>query len=89
MKNQIEEKVRKFGKVEKELFVEIVQKLKQRKVDMVEEAFKDMEKLSDLDREELFNAVKMIEGLRGNESLLTQRVKKEILNRTLLRTLDL
>lgn len=67
----------------------MVQTFKAENCDMVEESFEDIEKLSELDRVELFNAVQKIEDLKGEKCLLTQKIRKEILNTTLIRRLDL
>lgn len=89
MKNQIEEKVEKFNRLEKELVVEIIQALKAMNCNMLKESLNDINKLNNLQKEELLNAIKIIESLKERGEILTKELRKEILNRTLLRTLDL
>lgn len=83
------EKVNRFDKFEKEFFVEIVQALKSRECDMIKESYKDLEMLNELNIQEILNAIEDIEALKKGGKYLTPNEKNEILNTTLLKTLDL
>lgn len=86
---EIKTRVNKFTSVEKDFFVETVQSLRNRELYGVEQSFKDIETLNDLFLEEILNAVKEVELLNEEGKKNSIRKKNEILNKVLIRTLDL
>lgn len=86
---EMRKKVSKFDEIQKNFFIEIVQSLRNRDLRSLEQQFKDIEELNDLCIEEILNAVKELEILNKEGKSFTIKEKNAILNRVLIRTLDL
>ena len=89
MKKEIRETVLKLENVDRELFVKAVQYLKARNCNMVEKSFEDLQNLSDLELEEVLALVSILLQKSQNGEIVDKEQRKEILNRTLIRTLYL
>lgn len=86
---ELKEKVNRLNDLEKEFFIEIVQKVKYRNTDMLNESFKDMERFNDSERKRISNAIEEIQILKQEGYSLTVDKKRKILNKVLLQSLDL
>lgn len=86
---ELKEKVNRLNDLEKEFFIEIVQKIKYRNTDMLKESFKDMERFNDSEIKGISNAIEEIQILKQEGDSLTVNKKSEILNKVLLKSLDL
>lgn len=88
MKKEIRETVLKLEKIDRALFVEAVQHLKARNCNMVEKSFEDLQNLSNLELEEVLDLVSILLKKSQNGEIVDKEQRKEILNRTLIRTLN-
>ncbi len=86
---ELKAKVNRLNDLEKEFFIEIVQKIKYRNADMLKESFKDMERFNDSEIKGISNAIEEIQILKQEGDSLTVNKKSEILNKVLLKSLDL
>lgn len=86
---ELKAKVNRLNDLEKEFFIEIVQKIKYRNTDMLKESFKDMERFNDSEIKGISNAIEEIQILKQEGDILTVNKKSEILNKVLLQSLDL
>lgn len=86
---ELKSKVNRLNDLEKEFFIEIVQKIKYRNNNMLKESFKDMERFNDSEIKGISNAIEEIQILKQEGESLTVNKKSEILNKVLLRSLDL
>ena len=86
---ELKAKVNRLNDLEKEFFIEIVQKIKYRNTDMLNESFKDMERFNDSEIKGISNAIEEIQILKQEGDSLTVNKKSEILNKVLLKSLDL
>ncbi|CUO75157.1 MULTISPECIES: hypothetical protein [Clostridium] len=86
---ELKAKVNRLNDLEKEFFIEIVQKIKYRNTDMLKESFKDMERFNDSEIKGISNAIEEIQILKQEGDSLTVNKKSEILNKVLLKSLDL
>ena len=81
---ELKAKVNRLNDLEKEFFIEIVQKIKYRNTDMLKESFKDMERFNDSEIKGISNAIEEIQILKQEGDSLTVNKKSEILNKVLL-----
>ncbi|WP_449389573.1 hypothetical protein [Clostridium sp. ETTB3] len=86
---ELKAKVNRLNDLEKKFFIEIVQKIKYRNTDMLKESFKDMERFNDSEIKGISNAIEEIQILKQEGDSLTVNKKSEILNKVLLKSLDL
>lgn len=86
---ELKAKVNRLNDLEKEFFIEIVQKIKYRNTDMLNESFKDMERFNDSEIKGISNAIEEIQILKQEGNGLTVHKKSEILNKVLIQSLDL
>ena len=86
---EISKRVNKFDVVQKNFFIEIVQRLRNRELRSLEQQYKDIEELNDLCIEEILNAVKELEKLNKEGKNFTIKEKNEIFNKVLIRTFEL
>lgn len=86
---ELKAKVNRLNDLEKEFFIEIVQKIKYRNTDMINESFKDMEKFNDSEIKGISNAIEEMQILKQEGNSLTLNKTREILNKVLLKSLDL
>ena len=86
---ELKENVNRLNDLEKEFFIEIVQKIKYRNTDMLNESFKDMERFNELEMKGISNAIEKMQILKQEGYSLTVNKKSEILNEILLQSLDL
>ena len=86
---ELKAKVNRLNDLEKEFFIEIVQKIKYRNTDMLKESFKDMERFNDSEIKGISNAIEEIQILKQEGDSLTVNKKSEILNKVILQSLDL
>ena len=86
---ELKEKVNQLNDFEKELFIEIVQKIKYRNTDMLNESFKDIERFNESEIKGISNAIEKMQILKQEGYSLTVNKKSEILNEILLQSLDL
>ena len=86
---ELKAKVNRLNDLEKEFFIEIVQKIKYRNTDILKESCKDMERFNDSEIKGISNAIEEIQILKQEGDSLTVNKKSEILNKVLLKSLDL
>lgn len=86
---ELKAKVNRLNDLEKEFFIEIVQKIKYRNTDMLKESFKEMERFNDSEIKGISNAIEEIQILKQEGNGLTVHKKSEILNKVLIQSLDL
>ncbi|WP_196048828.1 hypothetical protein [Clostridium saudiense] len=86
---ELKAKVNRLNDLEKEFFIEIVQKIKYRNTDMLNESFKDMERFNESEIKGISNAIEKMQILKQEGYSLTVNKKSEILNEILLQSLDL
>ncbi|MGG7058328.1 hypothetical protein ACQPUZ_08520 [Clostridium tertium] len=86
---EISKRVNKFDVVQKNFFIEIVQRLRNRDLRRLEQQYKDIEQLNDLCKQEILNAVKELEKLNKEGKSFTIKEKNEIFNKVLIRTFEL
>ena len=86
---EISKRVNKFDVVQKNFFIEIVQRLRNRELRSLEQQYKDIEELNDLCKPEILNAVKELEKLNKEGKNFTIKEKNEIFNKVLIRTFEL
>ncbi|MDU3521592.1 hypothetical protein [Clostridium saudiense] len=86
---EISKRVNKFDVVQKNFFIEIVQRLRNRELRSLEQQYKDIEELNDLCKLEILNAVKELEKLNKEGKNFTIKEKNEIFNKVLIRTFEL
>lgn len=86
---ELKAKVNRLNDLEKKFFIEIVQKIKYRNTDMLKESFKDMERFNDSEIKGISNAIEEIQILKQEGDSLTVNKKSKILNKVLLKSLDL
>ena len=86
---EISKRVNKFDVVQKNFFIEIVQRLRNRELRSLEQQYKDIEELNDLCKLEILNAVKELEKLNKEGKNFTIKEKNEIFNKVLIRTFKL
>ena len=86
---EISKRVNKFDVVQKNFFIEIVQRLRNRELRSLEQQYKDIEELNDLCKLEILNAVKELEKLNKEGKNFTIKEKHELFNNVLIRTFEL
>ena len=86
---ELKAKVNRLNDLEKEFFIEIVQKIKYRNTDMLNESFKDIERFNESEIKGISNAIEKMQILKQEGYSLTVNKKSEILNKVLLKSLDL
>ena len=86
---ELKAKVNRLNDLEKEFFIEIVQKIKYRNTDMLNESFKDIERFNESEIKGISNAIEKMRKLKQEGYSLTVNKKSEILNEILLQSLDL
>lgn len=86
---ELKAKVNRLNDLEKKFFIEIVQKIKYRNTDMLNESFKDMERFNESEIKGISNAIEKMQILKQEGYSLTVNKKSEILNEILLQSLDL
>ena len=86
---ELKAKVNRLNDLEKEFFIEIVQKIKYINTDMLNESFKDIERFNESEIKGISNAIKKMQILKQEGYSLTVNKKSEILNEILLQSLDL
>ena len=86
---ELKAKVNRLNDLEKEFFIEIVQKIKYRNTDMLNESFKDIERFNESEIKGISNAIEKMQILKKEGYSLTVNKKSEILNEILLQSLDL
>ncbi|MBS5926999.1 MAG: hypothetical protein KIC66_07925 [Clostridium sp.] len=86
---ELKAKVNRLNDLEKEFFIEIVQKIKYRNTDMLNESFKDIERFNESEIKGISNAIEKMQILKQEGYSLTVNKKSEILNEILLQSLDL
>lgn len=86
---EISKRVNKFDVVQKNFFIEIVQRLRNRELRSLEQQYKDIGELNDLCKLEILNAVKELEKLNKEGKNFTIKEKNEIFNKVLIRTFEL
>lgn len=72
---ELKAKVNRLNDLEKEFFIEIVQKIKYRNTDMLKESFKDMERFNDSEIKGISNAIEEIQILKQEGDSLTVNKK--------------
>ncbi|WP_195514810.1 hypothetical protein [Paraclostridium bifermentans] len=86
---ELKAKVNRLNDLEKKFFIEIVQKIKYRNTDMLNESFKDIERFNESEIKGISNAIEKMQILKQEGYSLTVNKKSEILNEILLQSLDL